>query len=180
MSSIQKTLSLIGVAIALMCAVALHSKSKKTLKVGSVAPQLQVSRWVKGDGPTSLERGNVYVVEFWATWCPPCRESIPHLTEMARHYKDKATFIGVSVWEHGSGSAVEENVDSFVKGMGNRMDYLVARDDGIGFMAKNWLSAAGVKGIPSAFVVDRRGKIAWVGHPMGPLGKAVDKALAGT
>jgi len=178
LSSIQKTLSIIGVAIVLLCAMALYSQSKNTLKVGSNAPKLQVSRWVKGFGPAGFEQGSVYVVEFWATWCPPCRESIPHLTKMAHTYKDKVTFIGVSVWEQGSGMAVEDNVDTFVSAMGDRMDYLVARDDRLGFMAKNWLSAAGVKGIPSAFVVDGNGKIAWIGHPMNSLEKAIDRVLA--
>src|SRR5271168_3942485 len=73
-----------------------------TLKVGDPAPPIKIREWVKGTPVTTLGHGTVNVVEFWATWCPPCRESIPHLTELAHKYKGKATFTGVSVFEtHG-------------------------------------------------------------------------------
>jgi thiol-disulfide isomerase/thioredoxin len=153
-------------------------QSGRSLKPGSVAPALQVSRWVKGDGPWKLDAGKVYVVEFWATWCPPCKASIPHLTAMARAYEDKVTFIGVSVWEQGSGQALEDNVDAFVRDMGDKMDYFVARDTASGAMAKTWLKAAGKDGIPAAFIVDGDGKIAWIGHPMDSMEKEIDKVLA--
>ncbi|MCL1894142.1 MAG: TlpA family protein disulfide reductase [Holophagaceae bacterium] len=178
MSSMQKTFTLIGAAIVLLFAVALYSQSKPSLKVGSNAPALQVSRWVKGEGPDSLQAGKVYVVEFWATWCGPCRTTIPHLTELAHTYKDKVTFIGVSVWESGSGKEVEDKVDAFVKEMGNKMDYLVARDTASATMAGTWMAAAGQNGIPAAFIVNGKGKIAWIGHPMSSMEKAIEKVLA--
>jgi thiol-disulfide isomerase/thioredoxin len=145
-----------------------------SLRVGSKAPNLHVSRWIKGDGPSALEAGKVYVVEFWATWCPPCRESIPHITKLAHAYQDRVTFVGVSVWERGP----EENVDEFVRNMGDRMNYLVARDTASNYMAKAWLEAAGQDGIPSAFIVDGDGKIAWIGHPMGSMDKAIQGVLS--
>jgi len=144
------------------------------LKVGSRAPALQVSRWIKGDGPSSLEAGKVYVVEFWATWCSPCRTTIPHLTAMARAYGDRVTFVGVSVWERGS----EKDVDEFVRSMGDSMDYFVGRDTGSDSMAKAWLEAAGEGGVPSAFIVGGDGNIAWIGHPMDSMEKAIDAVLA--
>jgi thiol-disulfide isomerase/thioredoxin len=68
------------------------------LKLGDPAPALKVSKFVKGSPVTKFEPGKFYVVEFWATWCGPCKTSIPHLTEMAKKYKD-VQFVGVSVWE---------------------------------------------------------------------------------
>src|SRR5437016_6214034 len=59
------------------------------LSVGDPAPKLQVSKWVQGDPVKEFSKDNVYVVEFWATWCGPCRESIPHLNEVYKKYKDK-------------------------------------------------------------------------------------------
>jgi hypothetical protein len=97
---------------------------------------------------------------------------------MAHAYKGKATFIGVSVWENGSGKELEDKVDSFVGEMGGKMEYLVARDTGADTMSKTWLEAAGQDGIPCAFIVDGAGKIAWIGHPMESMDKAIDGVLA--
>jgi hypothetical protein len=97
---------------------------------------------------------------------------------MAQNYKGKATFIGASVWEGESDKELENKVDSFVGEMGGKMDYLVARDTSADTMAKTWLEAAGQDGIPCAFIVDGAGKIAWIGHPMDSMDKALDEVLA--
>jgi thiol-disulfide isomerase/thioredoxin len=146
-----------------------------SLYVGDKAPDIAVSKWVKGDPVTGFEKGKIYVVEFWATWCGPCKVSIPHLTELQKENKD-VKFIGVSVWENDPAG-----VEPFVKDMGEKMEYTVAMDDVPaaadgdakavrtasmnGKMAKNWLAAAGQNGIPSAFIVNGEGKVAWIGHP---------------
>src|SRR5262245_31863421 len=112
------------------------------LKVGDPAPSLKVERWLKGS-PVHLSDGkdkNVYVVEFWATWCAPCRATIPHLTKLQKRFeKAGVVVIGVST----DGDETRKNVDEFVKEMGPRMDYRVALDDG---EATNtaYMEAAGV------------------------------------
>lgn len=113
-----------------------------------------------------FEPGKAYIVEFWATWCGPCRTSIPHLNELAEKVKDQGVVvIGQDVWEND-----ESLVAPFVKNMGDKMTYRVAMDDKSsqtkGAMAETWMTAAGRHGIPSAFVVNKQGKIAWMGHPM--------------
>jgi thiol-disulfide isomerase/thioredoxin len=149
------------------------------LTMGSKAPKLEVARFVKGEPVTRLEKGKTYVVEFWATWCGPCIRTIPHLTKLQKQYKD-ITFIGVSIWERDP-DAVEE----FVEKMGDKMDYRVAVDsvpegekgDG-GFMAKNWMEPAEQQGIPTAFIINGDGLIAWIGHP-GEIDDPLEQIAAG-
>ncbi len=155
----------------------------KSLKVGDKAPALKVAKFVKGDEVKGFEAGKVYVVEFWATWCGPCIKAIPHLTELQKQYADKGVkFVGVSVWER-----EPEKVEPFVKKMGDKMDYSVAMDQvaegadaSSGFMAANWLTAAGQEGIPCSMIVDQKGTLAWIGHPQMGLDKVLAKVVAGT
>src|ERR1039457_1623924 len=151
------------------------SANAASLSVGDAAPELKVSKWVKGDAVAKLDANKTYVVEFWATWCGPCRVSIPHLTEMA-HKFTQVTFIGMDVWERGTDK--DAAVAKFMKKMGDKMDYHIAMDTEDTFMADNWMKAAGQNGIPAAFLV-QQGKIVWIGHPMGGLEQALEEVVAG-
>jgi thiol-disulfide isomerase/thioredoxin len=151
-----------------------------TLKVGDPAPKLKVSKWMQGEPVKAFERDKVYIVEFWATWCGPCRATIPHLNEIHKKYKDKGLIvIGQNVWERQI-----DAVPKFVKSMGEKMTYRVALDDKEGSeqgqMAETWMAAAGQNGIPAAFVVDKQGMIAWIGHPMQLKESMLDQILADT
>lgn len=130
------------------------------LSIGSPPPAISIAKWYKGQPVTAFDKKKTYVVEFWATWCGPCKESIPHLTQLAKKNPD-VTFIGVSVWEDDNGPKIA----NFVKEMGSKMDYHVGYSSNKGGMAKTWMEAAGQNGIPTAFVV-KNNEIEWIGHPM--------------
>ena len=170
------------VAVAVVALFAARSfaqeKQAVTLTVGDAAPPLAADKWVKGKPVQKLEKGKVYVLEFWATWCGPCVAAIPHVTELQKKYADQGlTVIGMNVWENDVAQ-----VEPFVKKMGDKMDYavatdVVARGERQGKMATTWMAAAGRNGIPCSFIVDRQGKIAWIGHPMAmdePLKKVME------
>ncbi|MGD0350359.1 MAG: redoxin domain-containing protein [Verrucomicrobiota bacterium] len=140
--------------------------AEATLKIGDPAPKLQAGQWVQGEPVKKFDTNHVYIVEFWATWCGPCRASIPHLNELWRQFKDKqVVVIGQDVWEQ-----EDSAVAPFVKKMGDKMTYRVALDDKRkekdGAMAATWMAAADQNGIPTAFIVNQQGRIAWIGHPM--------------
>jgi len=156
-----------------------HWSMAQDLTFGSKAPKLEVKKFIKGDAVKGFEKGKTYVVEFWATWCGPCRATIPHLTKLQKQFKD-VTFIGVSVWEKD-----QDDVDKFVEEMGDEMDYRVAIDlvpeDGDGddgAMAKNWMVPAELRGIPAAFVINGDGIVAWIGHP-GQIDEPLAKIVSG-
>src|SRR5438445_5118109 len=149
-----------------------------TLKVGDPAPKLQTGKWVQGEPVKNIENGKAYIVEFWATWCGPCRTAIPHLNETWQKYKNK----GLIVIGQNCAERDESLVAPFIKQMGDKMTYRVALDDKTknknGAMSETWMEAAGQNGIPTAFLVNTKGKIAWIGHPMQLEEKTIEAALA--
>lgn len=148
--------------------------SAQTLKPGDDAPALSVSKWLNGKEVAKFEKGTVYVIECWATWCGPCVQSMPHVSALNTKMKDKnVVVIGLNVWERD-----KSKVEPFIKKMGDKLNFVVAVDNGQS--AKDWLEAAKQDGIPCSFVVDKEGKIAWIGHPMDGLDKVVEAVVAGT
>ena len=153
--------------------------AEPTLKVGDPAPKLQTGEWVQGKQMKEFQKGNAYIIEFWATWCGPCRTSIPHLNGIHKRFKDQGlTVIGQNCWEWD-----DSLVLPFVKKMGDKMTYCVALDDKPvhekGRMAETWMVAAGCQSIPSAFVVDTKGIVVWIGHPLQLKKTMIANVLAG-
>jgi len=144
------------------------SAASGKLSVGDKAPAIEVEKFLKGTPVTGYEKGKTYVVEFWATWCGPCVQSMPHISHVQKEFKDKGlTIIGVNVWEDDKYNAETlKNVETFVAEMGDKMAYTVAYDGAAKKMDEGFMKAAGRRGIPSCFVVDGESKVAWVGHPM--------------
>ena len=127
--------------------------------VGKELPELGVN--FLGTAPEF--KGKATIVEFWATWCPPCRASIPHLNEINKKFKDKGlVVIGIT-------DEKQDIVEKFQKTL--PMEYSVA----VGGAAIE--KKFGINGIPHAFVVGKDGKIVWEGHPMQLTEDVIEKAL---
>ena len=142
------------------------------LDLGDKAPDLIAHTWINGTAvnPAKADGKTVYVIEFWATWCPPCKRSIPELNNLYEQYKDKnVVIVGVT-------SEDEETVRPFVEKM--QMKYLVALDTNRS-SAKTYMD--NVQGIPHAFIIDTNGIVVWSGHPLEKkLKESLSNVLAGT
>jgi thiol-disulfide isomerase/thioredoxin len=140
-------------------------QKEATLKPGDPAPALVIEKWLKGKPVEKFEPGHVYVVEFWATWCGPCIASMPHISKLQKDYAGRATIIGTNIWEKKYDDTTLAAIEGFVANQSGRMEYTVAYDGPSKLTDKNYMAAAGRNGIPSAFIVDQQGRIAWMGHP---------------
>ncbi len=155
--------SMIALALVAMAA----APAAAELPVGSTAREIYATEWLNVPGPVSLQalRGRIVVVEFWATWCGPCRTSIPHLNELHKQYAKQGVVIIGLTRETGT------SIETFVRQMG--MEYVV----GLGSRSDD---VYGVGGIPHAWVIDPSGKVTWHGHPASGLDGALERQLRET
>lgn len=163
-----------------MVASVASGQTARISRIGDPAPPLKIKQWVKGEGISHFEKGKVYVVDFWATWCKPCLLEFPHLSVLAAKYKDRVVVCDIDVKEQKSISiaAVKAFVDKLGDKLGENMNFHVGVEDG-NFMETAWLTAFGNLGygIPRAFVIDATGKVAWIGHPAFGLDTALDQIV---
>jgi thiol-disulfide isomerase/thioredoxin len=148
------------------------------LTIGDLAPTLAIAQWIKGDPIDTFHQGQVHVVEFWATWCGPCRTSMPHLSQLQDQYGEDVSFIGVS-------DETKDEIEAFFaevqdeesgKTWSEVLTYAIALDDANRTTSKSYMQAAKQNGIPTAFIVGKDGRVEWIGHPMQmdePLAKVV-------
>lgn len=147
------------------------------LAVGSPAPAFTPEKFMSGSAFTALEPGKVYVIEFWATWCPPCVRAMPHLAKLQAENPD-ITVVGIAAMERVSDDqSREKKVTEFLEKRGGSVGFPLAVDHDAS-MARDWMNAAKKGSIPCSFVVGKDGKIAYIGHPEMGLDEAVRRAKA--
>ena len=140
-------------------------------QIGDKAPPIKVAKWVTQQPPAlpgeDKAKKHVYLVEFWATWCPPCLTSIPHLAKLQKKHKEAGlVVIGISNEDI---RTIQEFIDKKQK-----MAYCVASDDE---METTSAWTKDIEYIPHAFLVDRSGVVVWQGAPVPPDVEAMDKAI---
>lgn len=147
------------------------------LEIGDQAPELQISDWTKGEPVSVGDGAHFFVIELWATWCQPCRESFPRLTALQKKYQDKGVIV-VAISDEPN-----EKVRSFVERHDKEMGYRVATDQSGETTLRYAKDTPGFLGIPFVLVVTPQGKVAWYatsGVGMEKLETVLDSLFTGT
>jgi peroxiredoxin len=140
------------------------------IKVGQMAPEINLSDPSGKKRPLSALKGNIVLLDFWASWCGPCRRENPNVVKVYNKYKSKGfTIYSVSLDR-------ENGKDAWVEAI--KQDGLIWENHVSDL--KWWSSEAaalyGIKSIPQTFLLDKEGKVAAI-NPRANLEEAVKKAL---
>ena len=171
MSTLRKSIP--GAVLAVVAMMFAATATAQDLSVGDKAPAIDIEHWVSdGNGRfgkvSEFEEGNVYVVEFWATWCGPCIASMPHIVEVQNKYAESGVQV-ISVSDEDL-ETVEEFLGKDVRGEDMTYAELTSAycltTDPDESVYEDYMLAAGQNGIPTAFIVGKSGEVEWIGHPM--------------
>lgn len=135
----------------LAIAVAAFAEGKKIWAksvLNQKGPDFVVEKWLT---PEPDRKGKFVMIDFWATWCGPCRKAIPELNSLQKKFGDKLTVIGVS----------DETEDKVRAMKEPKIEYAVAIDT-----QKRMSHALEVKGIPHVILMDPDGVVRWEGFPL--------------
>ena len=116
-------------------------------------------------GPAA-EQGRPMLLDFWATWCAPCRETIPHMNRINARYKDEGLGLQVIGITMEDAATVSRFTADFP------MHYAIARD-APGYYFQNLQ----INGIPHLVLINAKGEITWRGHPMQLSDKRIEAVL---
>ncbi|MDL2319871.1 TlpA family protein disulfide reductase [Alistipes sp. OttesenSCG-928-B03] len=161
----KKTLLFAAAMLVSLSAFAQESNNGKKLWAKSVlnekAPILVVEKWL-GDAPET--EGKFVIVDFWATWCGPCKKAIPEMNEFSKKFKDDLVVIGLS-------DETEEQVKAMTSPV---IEYYSAIDT-----QKRMSNALEVKGVPHVIVIDPEGIVRWEGFPTLQGHELTEEVIAG-
>jgi peroxiredoxin len=140
-----------------------------TIRLGMEAPDLNVMDFKGNLISLSKYKGNIVVIDFWATWCDPCLQEFPKVKKMYRTFKGKGVqFIGVSLDDE------IEDLKGFVAG--NKVEWPQVFE---GMRWKGMVSKTyNVEKIPIMFVLDRESRVQYIGNDKKKITRVIAKLLS--
>jgi thiol-disulfide isomerase/thioredoxin len=117
------------------------------VKNPEMAPPMQVQDLLGKPVNKDNWAGKVVLVNFWATWCPPCREEIPELLELKKEYKDRLEIVGIS-----EDDDPPESVLKFARQKGMTYPIVMATPELVE-------AYGGVPALPTSFLIDTQGRV---------------------
>jgi len=148
--------SMLAIVACVACLALTHAEDGPKSLEGKPAPNVKLKTLDKKNFNLAELKGNVVLMDYWATWCPPCRKSLPHLNELANDkelFKRGLRVVGINARED------VPTVSSFMKE--NGYTFVVPMDP-----QRKFGNDYKVKGIPTTVLVDQSGTVAkvWVGY----------------
>lgn len=147
MSRVVRAGARTGLALALLALLAPACSREPSSQEKQSAPDFALSSVDGSRVRLSDYRGKVVLLDFWATWCPPCRAAIPHIVQLQNKYRSEGfVALGMNMDQN------PEDVTSFLNRV--NVNYPILKTDPITLQAYG-----GVSSIPLAFLVDKQGYI---------------------
>ena len=135
--------------LAILCAAGSASsfESARALEAGQAAPEIQLKDLAGKQVTLSSLKGKVVVVDFWASWCGPCKQSMPFLERLSKSHKDKGLVV--------LGVNIDNDIKSAAKFLSEvPVSFLVVND-----ADKKVAKAYAPPTMPSSYIIDRQGRI---------------------
>ena len=138
----------IGIILIMVSLVSCQARTTENTASGPIAPDFKLKDLDGNSFSLSETKGKVVILDFWATWCPPCRMEIPHFKELYQRYKRKGLVIVGVALDRGGVPVVKSFVQT------NNINYPILIGDQIVVV-----SYGGIRSIPTTFIIDRKGHI---------------------
>jgi len=132
------------------------ASTKPAGTVGAVPVDFNLKRVAGGNLQLHSLRGKAVIVDFWDTWCPPCRKALPHLQELSEAYGSDLVVVGVALGREG-----EAKVQAYIRDNGLTFEFVMMDAE-----AKVVKDFGNFQSIPTTFLLDRDGSIVqkWTGY----------------
>ncbi len=147
----QTTVLIIAAFVALAGGIWLQNKTQpETPRDAMELPDYLLPDLTGNERSLSEWRGKIVIMNFWATWCPPCREEIPEFVALQQEYQDQGLqFVGIAI-------ETKESVEKYLDFVDINYPVLIAGDQGI-ILTQQWGNSAGI--LPFSLIFNQQGQM---------------------